>query len=650
MLVKKELAAVPVLPCPPVEITKKKHSWQSSKEWAMTAQVVELQRSGRVLVADFYLLPDEEPYLRFACDGSNYCTTEHPFTTWTQRGLEGYVGYSDVCEAPGAQKVVQDFFGSNLNFRSGTRELEAFCSRIMMEKRWKAADSKEDLMRRHFAMYPALPENLAQYCNKHIFRQSYVFYSKIQKHGGRDAHCTRCGRHFQVYKEVKHNSSAPCPKCGAPAIWRADFHKMEIREKDDICIASNVDGQLLLRWVTVERFYRPPCYKEHFDYTTIAYTLYLKGGKTYFYKLRNCGYNMGGWYRGKIGEFYYHNSRIYADNLAEVFGRKYYNVDLQAGLEGDNHRLSFCDLLNNLKNEPVAEYLFKLGMPYLASTYRHRGGLPEKAGFKDYVGIGKEYLPMMRTMDITWSEIELIKKAGCWVSEEMLERWRMLRLASWQSHQAINVMKHVSFVQILNYLEKQRRLLHVTAGSVLGWWEDYLGMSQDLRVDMSSKSVRMPKNIKVAHDQVLDATNMIRAEKKAAEEMKKAKAREATYAPAVAALYESISFDAYSKNGFTIRLPEHVEDLVREGQSLGHCVGRFEYDQKTVRGESCIVFVRKETEPDKPFFTMEYDLKAKVIRQLYGKGNKPAPQEVKKFANEYIKRLKPRRKQEAKTA
>ena len=141
MLVKKELAAVPVLPCPPVEITKKKHSWQSSKEWAMTAQVVELQRSGRVLVADFYLLPDEEPYLRFACDGSNYCTTEHPFTTWTQRGLEGYVGYSDVCEAPGAQKVVQDFFGSNLNFRSGTRELEAFCSRIMMEKRWKAAES-----------------------------------------------------------------------------------------------------------------------------------------------------------------------------------------------------------------------------------------------------------------------------------------------------------------------------------------------------------------------------------------------------------------------------------------------------------------------------------------------------------------------------
>lgn len=359
---------------------------------------------------------------------------------------------------------------------------------------------------------------------------------------------------------------------------------------------------------------------------------------------------MGGWYRGRLGEYYYHESRIYADNLTEVFGKRYYNVDLQAGLEGDNHRLSFCDLLNNLKNEPVAEYLFKLGMPYLASTYRHKSTLPEKAGFKDYVGIGKEYLPMMRSMDITWSEIALIKKAGCWVSEEMLERWRMLRLASWQNSQAVKVMEHVSFVQVLNYLEKQRRLLHVMPSSILGWWEDYLGMSKELRVDMSSKSVRMPKNIKVAHDQVMDAINTIRAERHAAEEMKRAKAREDSYGPAVTALYEHICFDNYSKDGFTIRLPEHVEDLIREGQSLGHCVGRFEYDQKTVRGESCIVFVRKETEPDKPFFTMEYDLKAKTIRQLYGKGNKPAPSEVRKFANEYIKRLKPRKKREAKTA
>ena len=226
----------------------------------------------------------------------------------------------------------------------------------------------------------------------------------------------------------------------------------------------------------------------------------------------------------------------------------------------------------------------------------------------------------------------------------------MLRLGGWQNHQALKVMEYVSFVQVLNYLEKQRRLLRVTAGSILGWWEDYLGMSKGLRVDLSSKSARMPKNIKTAHDQVLDAINIVRAERRAAEEMEKARVREATYAPAVAALYERISFEVYSKNGFTVRLPEHVEDLVREGQSLGHCVGRFEYDQKTVRGESCIVFVRKETEPEKPFFTMEYDLKEKAIRQLYGKGNRPAPPEVRKFANEYIKRLKPRKKLEAKTA
>lgn len=650
MLVKKELADVPVPPCPKAEITKKKGIYQSANEWAMTAQIVELKKSGRVLIADFYLLPDEEPQFRFACDGTNYLTAEHPLGTWTQKKIETYLGYSSVYEPSGTKKLVSDFFHSNLNYHTATREMDDFCSRKNMEKRWAASDAKEDLRKRHFTMYPALPENLAQYCNQHVFHQSYVFYSKIQKHGGRDAHCTRCGKHFQVFREVQHNSSAPCPACGTSATWRADFRKGEIREHDDICIAANVGGQLLLRWVNAIRTYNPPDYREKYSFTTIAYNLYLKGGKIYFYKLRKGGWNDGTWYRGKIGDQYYHTSRIYADNLTEVFGRKYYNVDLQAGLEGDNHHLSFCDLLNNLKNEPVAEYLFKLGLPYLASTYRPRGRLPEKAGFRDYVGIGKEYLPMMRNMDITWSEIGLIKKAGCWVSEEMLERWRMLRLDGWQHNQALKVMEYVSFVQMLNYLDKQRRLLHVTAGSILGWWEDYLGMSKDLRVDLSSKSARMPKDIKVAHDQVLEATELIRAEKRAAEEMKRAQERESSYEPAVAALYEAITFDTYSKYGFTIRLPEHVADLVREGQSLGHCVGRFEYDKKTVRGESCIIFIRKVEDPDKPFYTMEYDLKAKVIRQLYGKLDRPASPEVKKFANEYIKRLKPRKKREAKTA
>lgn len=650
MLYKKELAEVPVPPCPDVEITKKNGTYRSSKDWAVAVQVLELKKSGRVLVADYYLLPDQEPQFRFACDGTNYLTAEHPLETWTQTKIETHVGYSTVHEPPGTKKMVSDFYHTNLNYYSATREMDDFCSRKNAERRWAASDSKEEMRKRHFRMYPELPENLKEYCNQHIFHKSYVFYGKKQKDGGREARCSRCGRHFRVFREVQHNMTAPCPECGAAASWLGDFYKTQIRETDDLCVAEKVDDQLLLRWVTVERSYRAPGYEEIFAFSTIAYNLYLKGGKIYFYKLRKDGWNDGTWYRGRLGEQYYHASRIYADNLAEAFGRKYYNVDLQAGLEGDNHKLSFCDLLNNLKNEPVAEYLFKLGMPYLASTYRRSGKLPEKAGFKDYVGIGKEYLPLMRSMDITWSEIGLIQTAKCWVSEEMLERWRMLRLTGWQTADAKKVMEHVSFVQLLNYLEKQCRMLRVTAGSVLGWWKDYLGMSKELRVDLSSKSARMPRNIKIAHDQVLEATELIRAEKRAAEEMKRAKAREAEYEPAVAALYEAIRFDAYSKYGFTVRLPEHVADLVREGQSLGHCVGRYEYDKKTVRGESCIIFIRKKEDPDKPFYTMEYDLKDKVIRQLYGKGNRAATPEVRKFANEYIKRLKPRKQKEAKTA
>ena len=46
-------------------------------------------------------------------------------------------------------------------------------------------------------------------------------------------------------------------------------------------------------------------------------------------------------------------------------------------------------------------------------------------------------------------------------------------------------------------------------------------------------------------------------------------------------------------------------ELIKEGNTLHHCVGRMGYDQKMVREESLIFFIRTVAEPDKPFVTIE---------------------------------------------
>lgn len=74
-----------------------------------------------------------------------------------------------------------------------------------------------------------------------------------------------------------------------------------------------------------------------------AYNLHLKDGKkckTYFYKyiVTPHFYGCYGWYKGRLGDYCYDSSYVYTDNLDEVFGERYYNVNLKAGLERFNYR------------------------------------------------------------------------------------------------------------------------------------------------------------------------------------------------------------------------------------------------------------------------------------------------------------------------
>jgi hypothetical protein len=54
-----------------------------------------------------------------------------------------------------------------------------------------------------------------------------------------------------------------------------------------------------------------------------------------------------------------------------------------------------------------------------------------------------------------------------------------------------------------------------------------------------------------------------------------------------------------------------------------------------------IFFVRMALEPEKPYFTMEIDMRELKIMQLHGFSHRSAPPEVRKFANEFLKTLKP---------
>lgn len=81
--------------------------------------------------------------------------------------------------------------------------------------------------------------------------------------------------------------------------------------------------------------------------------------------------------------------------------------------------------------------------------------------------------------------------------------------------------------------------------------------------------------------------------------------------------------------------PEKPEDLVREGNVLGHCVGS--YVDKVRKGISTILFLRERQDLECPLVTIE--VRDKRIVQARGKMNNPPTQDqkqaVKKFAKKF---------------
>ena len=55
-----------------------------------------------------------------------------------------------------------------------------------------------------------------------------------------------------------------------------------------------------------------------------------------------------------------------------------------------------------------------------------------------------------------------------------------------------------------------------------------------------------------------------------------------------------------------IRLPVDKNEIVKEGMELHHCVGG--YAERHETGDTTIMFLRKKSEPDKPFYTIEVEI------------------------------------------
>ena len=84
----------------------------------------------------------------------------------------------------------------------------------------------------------------------------------------------------------------------------------------------------------------------------------------------------------------------------------------------------------------------------------------------------------------------------------------------------------------------------------------------------------------------------------------------------------------YANDEYIISAPLLVTDLIKEGTILNHCVGS--YMESVSNGNEYILFLRKKSNPDIPYFTINITPE-KRIRQIHGKNNCNVPSELVSF-------------------
>lgn len=157
-----------------------------------------------------------------------------------------------------------------------------------------------------------------------------------------------------------------------------------------------------------------------------------------------------------------------------------------------------------------------------------------------------------------------------------------------------------------NYMDKQPEGID----AALTCWIDYLNMAETLQYDLTRRDVATPKDLRERHDA---ASETVRYQRIQIDEEKHRK-----YNEYLRKMY------AFEYGDLCIIVPSGVEDIIREGKVLKHCVGG--YAARHFNNQLHIFFLRHKRKPSTPFITIETTARKSgregvVIRQIHGYRN-----------------------------
>lgn len=509
---------------------------------------------------------------------------------------------------------------------------------------------------------PDPPEGFEDWIWKINGGKDYGFYDKASKYWT----CTACGKSHpeEPKKKIRHNDFFVCPECGkeiqAKKRSKADewMHIVMLQKMDtargiarhfDVKLSWK-DGKNLLisEGVRLILFKGPRNYAPEIYWNQCSrFTEYQTFDNKHNYSNR------------RMPEGY-----LYPEGIAEALEDTSYEpwTRLFHQMAGEGRKLNYNRMMCAYEKKTInmVEYLYK-GRFYklLKETAEqisiwsgnytgdlNSGGqtIKEVFGIQDQQKInrirdcdgGTDAVGWMR-----WSE-----KEGKKIDEETFQ-W--LAKEGIRSRQIEFIQKRMSLKQIMNYVKKQQAdgYKGKTARSVLDQWEDYLRMCDQESKDTSDEMVYRPRELKRRHNEIVEEIR----KRQMIEQMKRNQRANEEYARRMREKFPGAEENLkavrkkfeYQNEEYQIIVPKRLTEIVVEGNALHHCAGATErYFERIMNQETYICFLRRASEPDVPFYTIEVEPGGTIRQHRSYCDEEPGIEAIRGFLKKWQREIKKR--------
>lgn len=572
---------------------------------------------------------------RYFADIKEKCHNANVDGKWYRCSLNNV---ARVCKGKETLKGYDYYFDEDWKYASNAdadraweylgNRIDTFEYKINQVKYERAYQRKRQRIDSIMNAIPCIPDGVEAWLDEEIFPGDYLFFKRDKRTGYT---CTACRAKSWRKKPWKHGEMTTCPKCGAEV--KAYSRRNEIMKREPVVILQPHGEGWLERQCLAECRWSSAG-KEIKIYEEIRVIIGKSKcyGTEYYGTRRFADETEQDWWDRNGANKRFAPSYLYPDNLQETLpcgGLEHSGLDVIAK---EKVKLNINRFILRYNDQPWLEYLIKAGLYRLAADIANSYYVPELicpygSSPKGTLQLDGNRVNRLKQLNgglntLGWLQYEEESEFDgrrIKISQESLEYLDAKKVRLEDCRMILQELGSVN--RMANYLKKQKE----SPRTVVQIWRDYLRMARQEGMDTADDIVRLPKDLKARHDQLVERINARRDEERRMKEKEK-------YAHLDARIRErlpDVKRYFWEDDTYMIVPAGRCEELVEEGRALHHCVGANDfYMTAMAEGRSWILFLRRKAELDKPYYTIEIDMYTDEIKQYYSAYDRQPDKEV----------------------